>query len=108
MPKKTPDQRERPPQPELTVRRLGEKPPMIVFEGQTREICFAYNTAILEISKREGLKPFHQITATGKDVHGPGLHGWEFWAGADESRLEGLFQEIHERAQELIERYAGR
>jgi len=80
--------------------------PIVRFEGETREICEAYNMAIVTILRTHaGAMPFHQFGTSHKGENEPGSHGWEAWftqKNADE--IVELFPEIKRMAGEILAR----
>ena len=78
----------------LSVRQPdGDKGYMITYRGSTKDECMAYNIAIQEVLRAEGLPFFHQIG----DGIKPGEHGWEIMLvqeKVDNVRLQTLIPKI--------------
>jgi hypothetical protein len=75
---------------------------MILFDGNTKKECFAYNNAIEKILKEAKLNPFHQIGVTRKGNNEPGQHAWEIWAQSNEQTLNSLLPLIETAAKMLL------
>lgn len=79
---------------------------MFTFEGSTKAICAAYNTAIERVVKEAGLPIFHQVgVKPGEGPHAPGYHAWEIQRLAVvKGQLEELLGAIHKAAEETYPR----
>ncbi len=73
----------------------------------------AYNRAADEVCKEHNLGAFHQVSGdfdpSGTYVGSGGSHQWDFWRIPHDidpreahRMIEGLFQEIHTRAEEIF------